>query len=169
VLQFFPPLFPPSLSLLYFPCLLAEKNVKKNMALYLFSACLLTLQVWVIWIISEESRQFLPERLVKFDISVHIILQIFHLLIFLKLHTWDCSVWESLCLLLQPIIYLVICVIFYIFLYLLYLPNLSFPWSRSHITTDGQSARSSWCLAPFGVGDQMLYLFEWQLLSLFFT
>jgi hypothetical protein len=40
--------------------------------------------------------------------------------------------------------------------------------SRSHITTDGQSASSSWCLAPFRAGDQMLHLFEWQLLSLFF-
>jgi hypothetical protein len=28
--------------------------------------------------------------------------------------------------------------------------------SRSHITTDGQSASSSWCLAPLGAGDQML-------------
>jgi hypothetical protein len=39
---------------------------------------------------------------------------------------------------------------------------------RSRITTDGQSASSSWCLAPFGPGDQMLHLFEWQLLSLFY-
>jgi hypothetical protein len=28
--------------------------------------------------------------------------------------------------------------------------------SPSHITTDGQSASSSWCLAPFGASDQML-------------
>jgi hypothetical protein len=33
--------------------------------------------------------------------------------------------------------------------------------SQSHITTDGQSASSSWCLAPFGSGLQMLHLFEW--------
>jgi hypothetical protein len=39
--------------------------------------------------------------------------------------------------------------------------------SRSHITTDGQSVSSSWCLAPSGAGEQMLHLFEWQLLSLF--
>jgi hypothetical protein len=32
--------------------------------------------------------------------------------------------------------------------------------SRRHITTDGQSASSSWCLAPFGASDQMLHLFE---------
>jgi hypothetical protein len=32
--------------------------------------------------------------------------------------------------------------------------------SRSHITTDSQSASSSWCLAPFGASDQMLHLFE---------
>jgi hypothetical protein len=32
--------------------------------------------------------------------------------------------------------------------------------SRSHITTDGQSASSSWCLDPFGAGDHMLHLFE---------
>jgi hypothetical protein len=32
--------------------------------------------------------------------------------------------------------------------------------SRSHITTDGQSASSSWCLAPFGASDEMLHLFE---------
>jgi hypothetical protein len=32
--------------------------------------------------------------------------------------------------------------------------------SRSHITTDGQSVSSSWCLAPFEAGDQMLHLFE---------
>jgi hypothetical protein len=30
--------------------------------------------------------------------------------------------------------------------------------SRSHITTDGQSANSSWYLAPFGAGAQMLHL-----------
>jgi hypothetical protein len=30
--------------------------------------------------------------------------------------------------------------------------------SRSHITTDHQSASSSWCLTPFGAGDQMLHL-----------
>jgi hypothetical protein len=41
------------------------------------------------------------------------------------------------------------------------------PIFRSHITTDGQSASSSWHLAPFGASDQMLHLFEWQLLSLF--
>jgi hypothetical protein len=40
--------------------------------------------------------------------------------------------------------------------------------SRSHITTDSQSASSSRCLAPLGAGDQMLHLFEWQLRSLFF-
>jgi hypothetical protein len=39
---------------------------------------------------------------------------------------------------------------------------------KKNITTDGQSASSSWCFAPFGAGDQMLHLFEWQLLSLFF-
>jgi hypothetical protein len=33
--------------------------------------------------------------------------------------------------------------------------------SRSHIATDGQSVRSSWCLAPLGAGDHMLHLFEW--------
>jgi hypothetical protein len=32
--------------------------------------------------------------------------------------------------------------------------------SRSHITTGGQSASSSWCPAPLGAGDQMLHLFE---------
>jgi hypothetical protein len=32
------------------------------------------------------------------------------------------------------------------------------PGSRSHITTDGQSASSSWCLEPFGAGDQMLQI-----------
>jgi hypothetical protein len=32
--------------------------------------------------------------------------------------------------------------------------------SRSHITTDSQSASSSRCLVPFGAGDQMLHLFE---------
>jgi hypothetical protein len=37
----------------------------------------------------------------------------------------------------------------------------------SYVATDGQSATSSWCLAPLGTGDQMLHLFEWQLLSLF--
>jgi hypothetical protein len=31
---------------------------------------------------------------------------------------------------------------------------------RGHITADGQSATSSWCLAPFGAGDQMLHLSE---------
>jgi hypothetical protein len=36
------------------------------------------------------------------------------------------------------------------------------------ITTDSQSASSFWCLAPFVTSDQMLHLFEWQLLSLFF-
>jgi hypothetical protein len=40
--------------------------------------------------------------------------------------------------------------------------------SRSHITTDSQSASLSRCLAPLGAGDQMLHLLEWQLLSLFF-
>jgi hypothetical protein len=40
--------------------------------------------------------------------------------------------------------------------------------SRSHITTDGQSTSSSWCLTPLGADDQMLNLSEWQLLSLFF-
>jgi hypothetical protein len=40
--------------------------------------------------------------------------------------------------------------------------------SRSHITTDGQSATSSWCQASFGAGDQILLLFDWQLLYLFF-
>jgi hypothetical protein len=40
--------------------------------------------------------------------------------------------------------------------------------SRSHITTDGQLASSSWCLTSFGASDQMLHLFEWQLFSLFF-
>jgi hypothetical protein len=40
--------------------------------------------------------------------------------------------------------------------------------SRSHITTDGQSASSSWYPASFGASDQMLHLFEWQVLSLFF-
>jgi hypothetical protein len=40
--------------------------------------------------------------------------------------------------------------------------------SRSHITTDGQSVSLSWCLAPFGEGEQMLHLFELQLVSLFF-
>jgi hypothetical protein len=39
--------------------------------------------------------------------------------------------------------------------------------SRSHITTEGQSASSSWCLVPLGAGDQMLHLFEWQLLFYF--
>jgi hypothetical protein len=34
------------------------------------------------------------------------------------------------------------------------------PYCRSHITTEGQSVSSSWCLAPFGAGDQMLLLFE---------
>jgi hypothetical protein len=42
-----------------------------------------------------------------------------------------------------------------------------FPRSRSHITTDCRPASSSWCLAPFGASDQMLHLFEWQLLSYF--
>jgi hypothetical protein len=32
--------------------------------------------------------------------------------------------------------------------------------SRSHITTDGQSASSSWYPAPFGASDQILHLFE---------
>jgi hypothetical protein len=37
------------------------------------------------------------------------------------------------------------------------------PWANrsqswSHITTDGQSASSSWCSAPFGASDQMLHL-----------
>jgi hypothetical protein len=32
--------------------------------------------------------------------------------------------------------------------------------SRSHITTDSQSAISSWCLVPFGAIDQMVHLFE---------
>jgi hypothetical protein len=40
--------------------------------------------------------------------------------------------------------------------------------SSSYIVTDSQSASSSWCLAPFGAGDQMLHFSEWQLLSLFF-
>jgi hypothetical protein len=38
--------------------------------------------------------------------------------------------------------------------------------SRSHIMTDGQSASSSWCLALFGAGDQMLHLF-WLTITLF--
>jgi hypothetical protein len=36
--------------------------------------------------------------------------------------------------------------------------------SWSYIAADGQSASSFWCLAPFGEGDQMLRIFEWQLL-----
>jgi hypothetical protein len=38
----------------------------------------------------------------------------------------------------------------------------------SYIATDGQSASSSWCRAPFAAGDQMLHFFEWQFLFLFF-
>jgi hypothetical protein len=41
--------------------------------------------------------------------------------------------------------------------------------NRRHFTTDGQSASSSWCRAPFGASDQMLHLFQWQLLSFFFS
>jgi hypothetical protein len=44
------------------------------------------------------------------------------------------------------------------------LMHIAYRRSRSHITTDGQSASSSWCLAPFGAGDQMLHLFKWQFL-----
>jgi hypothetical protein len=32
--------------------------------------------------------------------------------------------------------------------------------SSSYIATNGQSASSSWCRAPFGAADQMLHLFE---------
>jgi hypothetical protein len=39
--------------------------------------------------------------------------------------------------------------------------------SSSYIATDGHSAISSWCRAPFGAGDQMLHFFEWQLLFKF--
>jgi hypothetical protein len=40
--------------------------------------------------------------------------------------------------------------------------------SSSYIATNGQSASSSWCRAPFGTDDQILHFFEWQLLSFFF-
>jgi hypothetical protein len=32
--------------------------------------------------------------------------------------------------------------------------------SSSYIATDGRSASSSWCRAPFGEGDQMLHFFK---------
>jgi hypothetical protein len=41
-------------------------------------------------------------------------------------------------------------------------------WSSSCIATDGQSASSFWCRAPFEAGDQILHFFEWQLLSFYF-
>jgi hypothetical protein len=34
--------------------------------------------------------------------------------------------------------------------------------SSSYIATDGQSASSSWCRAPFGAGDQILHFSEWN-------
>jgi hypothetical protein len=40
--------------------------------------------------------------------------------------------------------------------------------SSSYIATDGQSASSSWCLAPFGANDQILIFFVSQLLAFFF-
>jgi hypothetical protein len=46
------------------------------------------------------------------------------------------------------------------------LGNCSVIRSRIHITTDSQSSSSSLCLALLGAGDQMLHLFEWQLLPL---
>jgi hypothetical protein len=47
------------------------------------------------------------------------------------------------------------------------LPSLTRVRSRSHTMTYVQSASSSWRLASFGSSDEMLHLFEWQLLSLF--
>jgi hypothetical protein len=38
--------------------------------------------------------------------------------------------------------------------------------SRSHITTDGQSASSSWCLAPLGAGDNYFLYFSCRAPSL---
>jgi hypothetical protein len=37
----------------------------------------------------------------------------------------------------------------------------------SYVATDGKSASSSWCRAPFGADDQILHFFEWQWLSFF--
>jgi hypothetical protein len=37
--------------------------------------------------------------------------------------------------------------------------------SSSYISTDGQSASSSWCRALFGAADQISIFFVWQLLS----
>jgi hypothetical protein len=39
--------------------------------------------------------------------------------------------------------------------------------SSSYIATDGQSASTSLCHAPFGASDQIFYFFEWQLLLSF--
>jgi hypothetical protein len=41
--------------------------------------------------------------------------------------------------------------------------------STSYIVTDGQSASSSWCWAPFETHGQILLFFVWQLLSFFFV
>jgi hypothetical protein len=54
--------------------------------------------------------------------------------------------------------------------YYLQLVLIPVSWSSSYeyIATDCQSARSPWCPAPFGAGDQMLHFFEWELRFYFF-
>jgi hypothetical protein len=41
----------------------------------------------------------------------------------------------------------------------LLLPSIRTSSNSIYIATDGKSASSSWCLAPFGMGEQMLHLF----------